>query len=129
MRQMALAAQTSWPLRSLVEQVCFQIRPKDYLSEFLALYYFVCRFVRYMRDPRTVELVKTPEATLATCTGDCDDIATLLAALLLLAGAIVRFVLVGFRRDRTLTHVFVEAWDPHRQRWVVLDPVAGPRTP
>jgi hypothetical protein len=128
MRALSLGAQTSWPLRHLVERVCLGIRPKDYLSELLGLFYFVCRTVRYMRDPRTVELVKTPEATLATRVGDCDDMATLLAALLLLAGFLVRFVTVGFRPDGSFTHVYVEAFEPRRQRWVALDPVAGPRT-
>jgi transglutaminase-like putative cysteine protease len=128
MRALALGAQTSWPLRRLVEKICLHLRPKDYLSELLALFHVVCRAVRYMRDPRTVELVKTPEATLATSVGDCDDMATLLAALLLLAGFLVRFVTVGFRSDGSFTHVYVEAFEPRRQRWVALDPVAGPRT-
>ena len=128
MRALALGAQTSWPLRALVEAICRHIPAKDYLSELLALYHYAESRVRYMRDPRTVELVKTPEATLRTGTGDCDDIATLLGALLLLAGAQIRFVTVGFRRNRMMTHVFVEAFEPRRQRWVVLDPVAGPRT-
>ena len=127
MRMLALAAQTMWPLRRLVESICGGISPKDYLSEYLALLCFVCSRVRYMRDPRTVELVKTPEATLRTGTGDCDDMATLLAALLLLSGALVRFVVVGFRPAH-MTHVYVEAFEPKRNVWVALDPVAGPRT-
>jgi transglutaminase-like putative cysteine protease len=127
MRDLALAAQTSWPLRRLVEEICQGVTPRDYFSEMVALYHFVCSRVRYMRDPRTVELVKTPETTLATGTGDCDDMATLLGALLLLAGARVRFITVGFRRG-VFTHVFVEAFEPKSRCWVTLDPVAGPRT-
>jgi len=127
MRRLALAAQISWPLRSLVEDVCRGLRGKDYLSELAALYHFVWRTIRYQRDPRTVELVKTPEATLATRVGDCDDQATLLAALVLLSGAEARLVTVGFRPDGVLTHVFCEGLDPRTKRWVTLDPVAGPR--
>jgi transglutaminase-like putative cysteine protease len=126
MRRLALAAQTVWPLRRLVERVCRGLEAKDYLSELAALYHFVCQHVRYQRDPLTVELVKTPMATLQTGVGDCDDIATLLAALVLLSGSDARFVTVGFRRHGPFTHVFCEALDPRTKRWVTLDPVAGP---
>jgi transglutaminase-like putative cysteine protease len=128
MRRLALAAQTHWPLRQIVEKTCRHLRQKDYLSELVALYYFVCQRVRYQRDPLTVELVKTPEATLRTGVGDCDDMATLLAALALLSGAKARFVTVGFRRRGPFTHVYCEGLDPRTNRWVVLDPVAGLRT-
>lgn len=132
MRALALGAQTSWPLRRLVEELCRGLRGKCYLSELAALFYFVCENVRYQRDPRTVELVKTPEATLATGVGDCDDIATLIAALALLSGSEARYVTAGFRPDGVHTHVFAEALEPRTKRWVTLDPVAvdpagGPR--
>jgi transglutaminase-like putative cysteine protease len=125
MRRLALAAQTEWPLRRLVERVCHGLEAKDYVSELAALYYFVCRRIRYQRDPLTVELVKTPLATLQTGVGDCDDIATLLAAMVLLCGSEARFVTVGFKRRGPFTHVFCEALDPKTKRWVTLDPVAG----
>ena len=67
MEKMALAAQTSWPLRRLVEKVCIGIAPKDYLSEFLALHHLVCRCIRYMRDPRTVELVIVKDYRHESC--------------------------------------------------------------
>ena len=127
MRRLTLAAQTSWELRQLVENACRGLRGKDYLSEMAALFHLVWQSIRYQRDPRTVELVKTPEATLATGVGDCDDQATLLAALTLLSGAEARFALVGFRPDGVFTHVFCEALDPRTRRWVTLDPVAGRR--
>jgi transglutaminase-like putative cysteine protease len=125
MRRLALAAQTEWPLRQLVERICRGLRSKDYLSELAALHYFVCQRVRYQRDPLTVELVKTPMATLQTGVGDCDDIATLLAAMGLLCGSQARFVTVAFRRKFPFTHVFSEGLDPKSKRWVTLDPVAG----
>jgi transglutaminase-like putative cysteine protease len=128
MRRLALAAQTQWPLREVVESTCRQLKQKDYLSELVALHYFVCQHVRYQRDPLTVELVKTPEATLRTGVGDCDDMSTLLAALALLSGAKARFVTVGFRQQGPFTHVYCEGLDPRTNRWVVLDPVAGLRT-
>jgi len=117
MRRLALAAQRSWPLRRLVESACAELRGKDYLSELAALSFFVWRNVRYQRDRRTTELVKTPEATLRTRVGDCDDMATLLAALSMLSGAEARFQAVGFRGDGVLTHVFCEARDPRSGRW------------
>lgn len=128
MRRLALAAQTSWPLRRLVEQICRGLNSKDYLSELSALGHFVYRRVRYQRDPKTVELVKTPEATLTSGVGDCDDMATLLSALVLLSGAEARLVTVGFREGGPFSHVFAEGLDPRTKSWVTLDPVAGSRT-
>src|SRR5688572_16278606 len=120
MRRIALAAQTSWPLRRLVEEICRELRSKDYLSELAALGHWVWRNIRYQRDPRTVELVKTPEATLASGVGDCDDMATLLGALVLLSGSQARFVTVGFQPAGPHTHVFAEGIEPRTQRWITL---------
>jgi transglutaminase-like putative cysteine protease len=128
MRELALAAQTAWPLRRLVEDICRGITPKAYGSELVALLHFVYRTVRYQRDPRTVELVKTPEATLRTGVGDCDDQATLLAALAMLAGSEARFVALGFRADGVFSHVYCEALEPRSRRWIALDPVSAEKS-
>jgi hypothetical protein len=122
-KRVALESQAHYPLRLLAEDIVGRVGPKDYLSEILAVYYWVCANVRYANDPRTVELVRSPrevteraaqmQARLQTNvdqlrsvgTGkyswkpslDCDDITALLAGLFLSLGREVRIVTVAFR--------------------------------
>ena len=48
--------------------------------------------IRYVRDINQCETVQSPEVTLQIGAGDCDDKATLLAALLMAVGNDCRFV-------------------------------------
>lgn len=67
--------------------------------------------VRYVQDPIDdtggVELVQSPQKTLDYGAGDCDDQATLLAALLSAVGHPARFIAVGFRGE-PLSHVLTQ---------------------
>lgn len=139
MKKAALDSQT-YRVRLLSEQVCSGIQSKDYLSEALALYYFVCNRTRYMRDPRTIELVRAPyvvvDQLLAGHTPclDCDDMAALLAALLIMSGAEVRYMTVAFqnvfyKNMRQYSHVLLQAKEPRSSTMITLDPVAGNQTP
>ena len=60
MRKGAIRAQGDFATRQLAESICEGIDSKDYTSEYLALLYFLIQHTRYMRDPRTVELVRDP---------------------------------------------------------------------
>jgi len=123
-KRVALESQTYYPLRLLAEDVVGQLGPKDYLSEILALYYWVCANVRYCNDPRTIELVRSPRevvqrssvmlAKLKRNIGtlrsqyespkygwkpslDCDDMTALLLGLFLSIGREARIVTVAFK--------------------------------
>lgn len=67
--------------------------------------------VRYVLDPTDsdggVELVQTPQVTLQLLAGDCDDQATLVAALLSVTGHPCRFIAVGFN-GQPLSHVMCQ---------------------
>lgn len=67
--------------------------------------------VRYVLDPTDsdggVELVQTPQVTLQVLAGDCDDQATLVAALLSVTGHPCRFIAVGFN-GQPLSHVLTQ---------------------
>lgn len=126
-------------VRQLAEQVCGQLDSKDYLSEYLALYHMVLARCRYMRDPRTVELVRKPHVVCSEILRggrpnlDCDDESVLLAALFSAVGADVRFVTVAFqnafyRGQRQYSHVFVQAREPKTNTWITFDPVAAEQT-
>lgn len=124
MAKFAREAAYDLDVRGKVEEICASLSQGDYCGEILACYYWCCQNIRYMKDPVGVELVKTPAATIRTRAGDCDDIATLLAGMLLCLGnGRVRFKLVGFQRGGAPTHVYVEAGTP--SGWITLDPVAN----
>lgn len=139
-KKAALTAQQHYSVRQLAEDICKDVRSKDYLSEMLAIYHYCCANANYRRDPRTIELVKAPwkiiEEELFRGRKpqiDCDDFSALLAALLLSMGASVRVVTVAFKHmkyagQRQYSHVFVQAYEPRSAKWITLDPVAGENT-
>jgi hypothetical protein len=96
--------QKSFALRERVEDIIRYVRPRDYWSEILAVYYWTCgpQF-RYTRDPRKVEQVKDPLRILweidnyGSTLIDCDEFATFLRASIGSIGGRSRIVTVGFR--------------------------------
>lgn len=139
MRRAALGSQSNLAVRQLAEAVCCGIDSKDYTSEYLALYNLVLGRCRYMRDPRTVELVRAPYLVAQEILGggrpnlDCDDMSALLGALVLAVGGSIRFVTVAFRNaffngQRQYSHVFAQALEPRSGLWITLDPVAAEKT-
>lgn len=123
MRQFAHKGKVDLTIRNLVEQICADLIDGDYASESLACYYWVCQNIRYMRDIQDVEFLKEPRQVIATGSGDCDDMATLLAAMLLTCGNSCNFVLACFDGSGVPSHVFVEVETPTGPR--PLDPVAN----
>jgi len=118
-------------VRRTAESIVTGLYGKDYLSEAAAIGYWVSdqRNVRYIRDPVKVELVKDARKVLETRSADCDELSLLLLAMWRSIGIqAVRFVCVGFKPNKILTHVFPSFLDPRSHRWIVVDPVAGPAT-
>lgn len=89
---------------------------KDYRGEAEKLHKFVRDRIRYVRDIRGVETLHTPELLLKLQTGDCDDKAILLSALLESIGHSTRFKAIGFLQglfSHVLLEVFIDGeWVP-----------------
>jgi Transglutaminase-like superfamily len=97
------------------------VSAKDYLGEVAAMHRWVQDCIRYTRDPVGQETIQAPTYTAFTQrAGDCDDFATLEAALLGALGHPSRFVTIG-NTTRAFSHVYLEA--QVRGRWVPLDPI------
>jgi transglutaminase-like putative cysteine protease len=137
--QAALMSQGYYVVRQMAEDICREIRSKDTLSDGAAIYHFVQSETRYMRDPRTIELVKAPYHVCDQLRAgqrpalDCDDYAALIAALMLSVGAPARVVTVAFQNqfykgERQYSHIFAQFAEPKTGTWVTLDPVAGENT-
>jgi len=135
----ALEAQGHPIVRLTVEQITKNLPSKDTVSEALAIYNFVCDKTRYLRDPRTVELVRAPWIILNQIAQghipgiDCDDSSSLLCSMVLAAGSETRVATAAFtnmhhRGERQYSHVFCQVKEPRTGRWITLDPVAGDKT-
>lgn len=96
------------------------VPPRKWMPEIAALHSFVRDQIRYVRDPVGVELVSTPEATLAAGQGDCDDKSVLLAALLEATGHPARFTVVAFN-GQPFSHVLVET--KSGSRWIPAETI------
>jgi hypothetical protein len=124
-------------VRRHAERIVANLRPKDYASELMAIFYWWCRAGRYTRDPLHVELLKDPERLVTDGENgqlvlDCDEFALGIATDCMVVGAPAQFVTVGFRArppgaPEGFTHVFARAQDPRTGVWWILDPVAGVR--
>lgn len=93
------------------------------LNQLLALFRFVRDKVRFVRDPVGIESLASPDWTLTTRAGDCDDKATALAALALsvgIGGIRFRSVSVDPRQPGRLSHVYLVANIGGRE--LALDP-------
>lgn len=119
MRLLARNARRSLFIRDLATSIISNVKEKNWGKEVDALLAFVQTEIRYTRDPVDMELLQTPEELLRSQQGDCDDKATLLAALLESVGHPTRFKAVGFSPN-TLSHVYVET--KIGNRWVPMDP-------
>lgn len=135
----ALDSQNNYELRQLAEYICAGLPSKAYLDEYIAIYYYVLAHTRYMRDPRTIELVRAPYVVAREIASgkipslDCDDMASLIAALCLAVGGRVRICTVAFskqfyRGEMQYSHVYAQAEVPGTGKWIILDPVAADET-
>lgn len=121
MVSLARAARRDPGVIQIARQLVRDLNQYDRAGELASLHAFVRDSIRYTNDPVSMEMVQTPRATLEMGTGDCDDKATLLAALLASIGRRSRFVAVGFT-GAGYQHVLVEAFQQGRG-WVPLETI------
>lgn len=141
MRDAILRSQTDSRLyvRKVAELWTAKLVDRDYLSEALAFVHGVERNCRYFRDPRTVELVKSPTLVAEQILDgeipqlDCDDMGAFIGSLSSSSGAKVRIACGAFQHafyngERQYSHTWPEVEEPRTQKWIVCDAVAGPKT-
>lgn len=116
----------AYAVRQLATRIVHHVPSKQVAGELQALYRWVRDNIRYRYDPLGLELVQEPMRTVLERAGDCDDMATLLAALAGSLGHKYRFLTVG-PKPRVMKHVAVQVWDG--RDWVTLDPVLEPPAP
>lgn len=93
-------------------------------AEAEAIYKWVRGNIRFTRDPLTKEKLYPPGELLKIRAGDCDDMATLIAALDFAVGIPARFVTVAGNRSypQEFSHVYTEAEVPAGSgNWIPQD--------
>lgn len=123
MAALARKGSQSLPIRRLATKITAHVPSKDPKGELAAIYKWTRDRIRYRRDPVGIEWVQSPIRTVKERAGDCDDLATLIAALAQSLGHKTRFHTVGKTADRP-SHVYAEAFTG--SEWIALDPVLEP---
>jgi len=126
MIRFAMDDSTSDTVLALRNLICNGLTSGDYASEALACNYWVHQNIRYIKDPILAEYVRDSKRLLESRSGDCDDMAVLLAALLMACGNRCSFVLASFNGAPHPSHVFVCLHTPRGD--VMMDPVANTMT-
>jgi transglutaminase-like putative cysteine protease len=110
-------------IKATARDIIAMVPRKNYSQEARLLFYFVRDEIRYTRDTDGLEVVQTPDKTLAMGHGDCDDMSALLASLLAAVGHKTRFFAAGFYGG-PIEHVWVETLIGGRDgnRWFAMDP-------
>lgn len=104
MRSVARQAARDPTIRALAEAIIGT--EESYTGQAQAIHNWVVHNITYLPDPIFAEMIKPPLLMLAQPYGDCDDIATLTAALLASVGFPTRFQAVGYGEPGLFQHVF-----------------------
>jgi transglutaminase superfamily protein len=99
-----------------------RVRDFDFAGQRRAIFNWVAKHIRFVRDITGKETLRTPRETLTVLGGDCDDMTMLLCALFGTIGNQVRIVTISSdpSPQHAFTHVFAEVLDGNR--WVAADP-------
>lgn len=81
------------------------LRNYDNIAE--AVYNWIVKNIRYVRDQNGIERLQTPDATLQLGTGDCDDMVILAGSLLESIGVPTRIQIIGERRGK-YSHIYLD---------------------
>lgn len=111
----------------------YKIPSHHYIDEALAIGEFVQTHMRYVRDPRDHELLQDPVMVIdqienqGFASGDCDDMALLIATMLLSIGHNPKFRCVRYEsKSGSYNHIYVVVYDqnhPGPTERIVLDAI------
>lgn len=108
------------------------IKERDYLGEVRALYEYIRKHVRYVRDPLHADLFQHPKRTLEFGGGDCDDYTITLGAMLEAIGYPVKARVIQTVESPDFDHIYLMVGvPPHSEapRWLALDASVSGKKP
>ncbi len=127
MRQLAIAGQMDLDLLATARRIVAAAPVRDYDGYAVQIRRYLEGSFVFIRDPRDVDAIEAPGDLIRSAAqngvayGDCDDVATLAAALALAVGfENVRFVIVAFdTEDAPFSHIWTEL--EGTGRWFDMD--------
>jgi transglutaminase-like putative cysteine protease len=119
MRRLVNHYKTDLGMLTNARNLIFLVSPKDEIGELDTLFTFVRDNIRYTRDVNGVETISSPDKTLATQVGDCDDKTVLLCTLAECVGFPTRFVVTGYNSPREYEHVYAQVFAAGQ--WIACD--------
>lgn len=120
MRQLVRQYKKTLPIRQLALSIIDNVPGhKNFGAQVQAIHSFMQNNIAYVRDITNVETLSTPIKTLEYRKGDCDDQATLIAALLESIGHPTRFVAIKMKTFGPYVHVFTET--KIGRKWVAVE--------
>lgn len=115
----------AWPgVRLLAASIVAGVPGTSPVAQIGAIRAWLSDHVRFLRDPRGVELLHAPSWQVAeynrtgSLSVDCDDVAMLAAALGMAIGLRARFVVLG---RQSFEHVYAELAPPNGLPWLEQD--------
>ena len=102
-------------VRQLAENILryYNINDMCYYDEAIAIADYVKNNVRYVRDPKGIEMLTDPLTMIdkikqEKAFGDCDDMSLLIATLLLSIGHSPKYAIVKYKKDlKSFQHIYV----------------------
>ena len=124
MEDMVLKGRMDETVIFAASQVLRKVDPKDYFGQVAALHEWVKANIHYVRDPNSVELLRSPDWTLYYRTGDCDDQAVLLSSLAQAVGFQTHFKAIkgDSSHPKEFSHVYSQVLIPEKG-WVTSDTI------
>ena len=113
-------------VRAAALQITRNVPNRDFRAEIQAIFDWVKRNIKFRGEYK--EFLQSPVVTLELQAGDCDDHATLLAALLLTLGHQATFRTVATGGGKEFTHVYVTVRDKRSGQWIALDTTVAKST-
>jgi hypothetical protein len=120
-------------VQQLARKIVENIKSHNFLEECQVLGAWVQKNVRYVRDPRGLEQLTTPEVLVDRLKkgeklfGDCDDMSLLLASLILCVGARPYFAIVKYySRWGAFNHIYLVVYERNGKnpiKRLSLDPI------
>ncbi len=137
LKNLARAAALRPEVRSYAAELVRGIDGFDTYTQSRVLADFVGIHCDFLADPYHAEALHDPVWTLGQILTrqyvqvDCDDVASLAAALGLAIGLRARFVVVGFGSSPSVPfrHIWTELAGPRSRQWVPVDPTRPPSSP
>lgn len=121
MRSLVDAALRDSSIIRLATDIVRNVQAFDDPAEAQAIYQWVLQNIRFTKDPVGKEKLYPPAELLQIRAGDCDDIAMIMATLLMAVGYPARFITVAANPTdpRQFSHVYTEA--EVAGQWIPMD--------